>query len=105
MPIPNERFHIVHVDILGPLPPSQDQRYMLTCVDRFIRWCTAIPMKDCTAETTTRTFRRGICNKSHGSTTNEYRDEASFHRPMSTQDRKSECSDKARPCYDQKTRH
>ncbi|KAF2366496.1 hypothetical protein FHG87_002736 [Trinorchestia longiramus] len=40
--------------------------------------------------------------ESHGSTTNEYRDEASFPRPMSKQERRSESSDEARPCYDQK---
>ncbi|KAF2346144.1 hypothetical protein FHG87_023100 [Trinorchestia longiramus] len=43
-----------------------------------------------------------LCSKSNGSTTNEYRDEASFHQSMSKQDRRSESSDEARPCYDQK---
>ncbi|KAF2361284.1 hypothetical protein FHG87_007959 [Trinorchestia longiramus] len=45
---------------------------------------------------------KNICGESHGSTTNEYHDEASFHRPMRKQDRKSESSDKASPWYDQK---
>ncbi|KAF2346238.1 hypothetical protein FHG87_023006 [Trinorchestia longiramus] len=31
-----------------------------------------------------------VCSELYGSTTNEYRDEASFHRPMSKQDRRSE---------------
>ncbi|KAF2359459.1 hypothetical protein FHG87_009785 [Trinorchestia longiramus] len=43
-----------------------------------------------------------VCSKSHSFPTNEYRDEASFHPPMSKQDRKSESSDEARPRYDQK---
>ncbi|KAF2368754.1 hypothetical protein FHG87_000489 [Trinorchestia longiramus] len=38
-----------------------------------------------------------LCSESHGSTTNEYCDDASFHRPMSKQDRRSESSDEARP--------
>ncbi|KAF2352379.1 hypothetical protein FHG87_016863 [Trinorchestia longiramus] len=36
-------------------------------------------------------------SESHASTTNEYRDEARFHRPMSKQDRRSEYSDEASP--------
>ncbi|KAF2354472.1 C-type lectin-like [Trinorchestia longiramus] len=43
-----------------------------------------------------------VCSESHGSTTNEYHDEASFHRPMSKQDRRSESSDEAMPRYNQK---
>ncbi|KAF2346610.1 hypothetical protein FHG87_022634 [Trinorchestia longiramus] len=35
--------------------------------------------------------------ESHASTTNEYRDEARFHRPMNKQDRRSEYSDEASP--------
>ena len=41
----------IHVDIVGPLPPSQNYRYLLTVVDRFTRWPGAIPLVD--AQTTT----------------------------------------------------
>ncbi|KAF2367265.1 hypothetical protein FHG87_001974 [Trinorchestia longiramus] len=39
---------------------------------------------------------RKACSESHGSTTNKYRDEPSFHRPMSKQNTGSESSDQAR---------
>ena len=32
---PDARFDHVHLDLVGPLPSSQDCRYLLTCVDRF----------------------------------------------------------------------
>ncbi|KAF2360320.1 hypothetical protein FHG87_008925 [Trinorchestia longiramus] len=35
------------------------------------------------------------CSESHSSTTNEYRDEACFHRPMRKQDTRTESSDEA----------
>lgn len=35
---PDTHFEHVHVDLVGPLPPSQDFTYLLTCVDRFTHW-------------------------------------------------------------------
>ncbi|GBN92669.1 hypothetical protein AVEN_50945-1 [Araneus ventricosus] len=32
---PSARFEHVHIDLIGPLPPSEGFRYCLTCVDRF----------------------------------------------------------------------
>ena len=45
IPVPFRRFSHIHVDLVGPLPPSQGFRYLLTCVDRSTRWPEAIPLQ------------------------------------------------------------
>ncbi len=44
------RFHTLHVDIVGPLPPSDGRRFIVTCVDRFTRWPEAWPVTTISAE-------------------------------------------------------
>ena len=56
---PDAHFRQVHIDIVGPLPPSRGSSYLLTCIDWFSYWPEAFPMPDITAETVALTFVNG----------------------------------------------
>ena len=54
--LPKARFSHVNIDIVGPLPPSQGNAYLLTIVDRFTRWPEAIPLAAMDTEQVARAF-------------------------------------------------
>ncbi|BHF57589.1 hypothetical protein SprV_0100053100 [Sparganum proliferum] len=55
-PSPDARFNHVHLDVVGPLPPSNGYTHLLTCVDRYTRWPEAIPLPNVQAETIVKAF-------------------------------------------------
>jgi hypothetical protein len=66
MTVPEGPFQIIHVDITGPLPVTNNGNiYILVAVDRFTRYVEAWPMPDQQTKTVTLTFIRGfVCR--HG---------------------------------------
>jgi cleavage and polyadenylation specificity factor subunit 1 len=54
--VPAGRFEHIHMDLVGPLPPSNGNIYILSIVDRFTRWPEAYPIPDASAKTIARVF-------------------------------------------------
>ena len=42
--VPQRRFAHIHIDLVGPLPPSQGHTHILIIIDRTSRWMEAIPL-------------------------------------------------------------
>jgi cleavage and polyadenylation specificity factor subunit 1 len=60
IPIPEQRFSHVHVDLVGPLPASpRGHTHLLTVVDRTTRWPEVFPVRDISAATCIDTFTAG----------------------------------------------
>ncbi|VDP02202.1 unnamed protein product [Schistosoma margrebowiei] len=55
---PVARFDHVHLDLVGPLPDSNECSHLLSCVDDFIRRPKAVPIKGITTETVARAYKR-----------------------------------------------
>ncbi|XP_068087027.1 uncharacterized protein [Anabrus simplex] len=53
---PDDRFKVVHIGIIGPLPPSEGNIYCLTCIDRFSSWMEIIPMANITSQSVASSF-------------------------------------------------
>lgn len=59
---PDARFEHIHIDLIGPLPPSKGYIYCLTCIDRFSRWPEVIFLKDTKADTVAKAlYENWIC--------------------------------------------
>jgi hypothetical protein len=49
IPVPHRRFAHIHVDLVGPPPPSRGHTYLFTIIDRTSRWPEDIPLTSITA--------------------------------------------------------
>ncbi|GBO40869.1 Retrovirus-related Pol polyprotein from transposon 412, partial [Araneus ventricosus] len=54
--LPSARFDHVHLDLIRPLPPSDNREYLLTCIGRFTRWPEAVPISDISSKIVARAF-------------------------------------------------
>ncbi len=55
--MPQRRFAHIHIDIVGPLKPSNNFKYLLTMVDRFTRWPEVVPIENIEASTVAQKFK------------------------------------------------
>ncbi|GFS70150.1 transposon Tf2-6 polyprotein [Trichonephila clavipes] len=58
--LPDARFSHIHIDYIGPYPPSKGYKYCLTIIDRYTRWPEVISIEDMLAETTGRALLNGL---------------------------------------------
>ena len=58
-PVTQDRFSDLQLNVVGPLPISEGQRYLFTIFDRTTRWISAIPMPEASAQNCVNAFIRG----------------------------------------------
>lgn len=53
----SRRFQTIHIDLVGPLPPSRKGSvYLFTMIDKFSRWIEAVPLTNISAKTCADVF-------------------------------------------------
>ena len=57
--VPDTRFSELQIDVVGPMPPSEGMKYLLTIVDRTTRWIEAVPMTEANSSNCCKAFIRG----------------------------------------------
>jgi hypothetical protein len=59
IPVPHRHFAHIHVDLVGPLPPSLGHTYLFTIIYQTSRWLEAIPLSSITAADCARALFAG----------------------------------------------
>jgi hypothetical protein len=59
IPVPHRRFAHIHVDLVGPLPPSGGHTCLFMIIDRTSRWPEAIPLSSITTADCARALFAG----------------------------------------------
>ncbi|GBN48514.1 hypothetical protein AVEN_59150-1 [Araneus ventricosus] len=54
--LPSARFNLAHLDLVGPLSPSDNYEYLFTCIDHFTRWPAAVPISVISTKTVVHAF-------------------------------------------------
>ena len=65
-PIPERRFEHVHVNLVGPFPPSRGITHLLKMVDRTMRWPEAVPLSSTTSSEVTWACPDFLCSVGSG---------------------------------------
>ena len=57
--VPDQRFSSLQIDLVGPLPESEQMRYLLTILDTTTRWIEAIPLPEASSVNCCKGLVRG----------------------------------------------